>query len=275
MEKEPLDGERASWWRESLLVEKEPLDGERASWWRERESVPPHSDALQRCLSDALQRCLSDALAMCITPRSQECALDVISMKAVLDAPSCKVLRDAVDEKRSCYPDSVDRMPEHQLDLQRDELEKLIGVDAVAGLWRLPRRLFSQRESGIPGECSDEAEGSNCYVTPEPTYHVEIFVRRYSRSTRPLIGFHRDACAVTVNVALSDDDAHTGGRLLAVLNDGVHVLGRQAGEATVHPSSVLHAVSAMEGGTRYSLLLFFYHPASSAADVMWARRQRH
>jgi len=189
----------------------------------------------------------------------QETSLDIVSVKAALDASSCKILCDAVDETRSCYPDSVDRLPEHQLDLRRDELEALIGADAVGELWRLPRWLLSQRESGIPGVCSDTSDGSALYTTPEPNYRVEIFVRRYSRSTRPLIGFHRDGCAVTINVALSDDNAHTGGRLLAVLNDGLHVLRREAGEATVHPSSILHAVSAMESGTRYSLLLFFYH----------------
>lgn len=55
---------------------------------------------------------------------------------------------------------------------------------------------------------------------------------------------HRDACAV----ALADDAAHEGGRLLAVLDDGARLLSRAEGEATFHPSSVLHAVSGVTAG---------------------------
>ena len=144
----------------------------------------------------------------------------------------------------------------------RADLEGLTSARTVAALWRLPRMLYSQRESGVLAEGTDapaDRWGSPEPCT-EPEWRVEVFVRRYSRGTRPLMSFHRDACAVTVNVALSDDAAHSGGRLLAVLDDGVQVLKREAGQATVHPSDVLHAVSAMEAGVRYSLLLFFYNP---------------
>lgn len=119
--------------------------------------------------------------------------------------------------------------------------------------------LLPQRESGIPGEVSDAPPASR-WSNPEPRYRVDAIVRRFSRGTRPLLNFHYDAAAVTVNVALSDDADHAGGRLLAVLDEGVTVLRRVAGEATVHPSSVLHAVSAMEAGVRYSLILFFHLP---------------
>ena len=88
--------------------------------------------------------------------------------------------------------------------------------------------------------------------------HVDIFLRRYTRETRPYIGFHCDKAAVTVNCACSDDDAHTGGRLVCVVDGMLQTIQRQEGAATVHPSSVLHAVTAMQSGTRYSLILFFH-----------------
>ena len=186
-----------------------------------------------------------------------ETALDLLSVKGAIDAAGCETLRRAVDATRSVVPDSVDQMPEHQLDLSRDELEGYIGSSTVAKLWRLPRRLASQRESGVPGETSDEPP-ANRWANPEPQYRVVLFVRRYCRETRPMINFHRDTCAVTVNVALAADEAHMGGRLLAILDDGLHEIRREEGEATVHPSDVLHAVTAVREGVRYSLLLFFF-----------------
>jgi factor associated with neutral sphingomyelinase activation len=57
---------------------------------------------------------------------------------------------------------------------------------------------------------------------------------------------------------IAADEAHTGGRLLAILDDGLHEIRREEGEATVHPSDVLHAVTAVREGVRYSLLLFFF-----------------
>ena len=186
-----------------------------------------------------------------------ETALDLLSVKGAIDAAGCETLRRAVDATRSVVPDSVDQMPEHQLDLSRDELEGYLGISTVAKLWRLPRRLASQRESGVPGETSDEPP-ANRWANPEPQYRVVLFVRRYCRETRPMINFHRDTCAVTVNVALAADEAHMGGRLLAILDDGLHEIRREEGEATVHPSDVLHAVTAVREGVRYSLLLFFF-----------------
>ena len=93
-----------------------------------------------------------------------------------------------------------------------------------------------------------------------------MFVRRYSTTTRPWIPFHCDSAAVTVNVALSGDGGMEGGRLLAVYAGAVREVGggdgRREGEATVHASSLLHAVTRMtEGGGgdryRYSLIAFF------------------
>ena len=42
---------------------------------------------------------------------------------------------------------------------------------------------------------------------------ITIFIRLYSRDTRPWIGFHTDLSTVTVNVALSADTSHKGGHL--------------------------------------------------------------
>ena len=48
---------------------------------------------------------------------------------------------------------------------------------------------------------------ANPPAAPKPAWRVEVFVRRYSRGTRPLMSFHRDACAVTVSYSSSDASA--------------------------------------------------------------------
>ena len=62
---------------------------------------------------------------------------------------------------------------------------------------------------------------------------------------------------MTANVALSDDAAVEGGELLGLYAGAVRSISRAAGEATVHRSSLLHAVSRVQRGSRYSLIMFF------------------
>ena len=91
-------------------------------------------------------------------------------------------------------------------------------------------------------------------ANPEMPHH--IFVRRYTPDSRPWCPFHYDISCCTVNVALTDDKSHKGGRLIAVYDGAIHAIERSEGCATVHPSSLLHAVSRMQCGSRYSLILF-------------------
>ena len=98
-------------------------------------------------------------------------------------------------------------------------------------------------------------------VETEDEYAVqtleESFVRRYSADTRPLNPFHRDRYRVTINVALSAHEDYGGGHLLGVFDGHIHRMDRSEGDATVHNSDQVHAVSAVTTGTRYSLIMFF------------------
>ena len=44
---------------------------------------------------------------------------------------------------------------------------------------------------------------------------------------------------------------------IALLEGTVQRLDRSEGEATVHPASLLHGVSRIRGGVRYSLIVFY------------------
>ena len=63
--------------------------------------------------------------------------------------------------------------------------------------------------------------------------------------------------SVTVNVALTADAASGGGRLLGVYGRAVREIARGEGDATVHSSALLHGVTRMTHGTRYSMIMFF------------------
>ena len=91
--------------------------------------------------------------------------------------------------------------------------------------------------------------------------------------TRPFIPFHPDAYELTVNLALSPDDAHSGGRLIGLFNSRVQAVVRPEGDATVHSSQLLHAVSKMTSGVRYSLILVSAH--LPAPHVLRSVEHRH
>ena len=67
------------------------------------------------------------------------------------------------------------------------------------------------------------------------------------------IAFHRDPTHATVNVALNSDAQFEGGRLMYVADGRVVCPARAAGSAIVHDSTLVHAVSTLRGGARYSL----------------------
>ena len=75
-------------------------------------------------------------------------------------------------------------------------------------------------------------------------------MRRYTRETRPWIGFHHDVSTVTINVALSDDRDHSGGRLHAIMDARHTVLWpRSEGEATAHGVRTRNTGSPTSHGT--------------------------
>lgn len=162
-----------------------------------------------------------------------------------LNSDACARLRAAVDHERQTRSDSVDGSPDHQLNLSREALESFIGSAPVAGLWKLAERF------------APNANNLN---------DAEIFIRRYTADTRPWNPFHTDTAAVTVNVALIDDLLFEGGRLLACYEGAVRSLIRTEGEATVHASTLLHGVSMMRFGVRYSLIIFLGRPKEEQTE---------
>lgn len=186
----------------------------------------------------------------------------------LLCGESCAVLRAAVDSHarrtaERCSEAEIARgdLAEHlfsrqfstSLPLTRLQLTELIGAEAVRALWALPSMLPQAEPAG--DLCSDS--------DPDD---VEISVRRYTPERRPWIPFHNDRADASVNVALSADERHQGGHLLAVYDGSIHQLVRAEGEATAHSPEVLHAVTQIESGVRYSLIIVSSQGSKSPAS---------
>ena len=204
-----------------------------------------------------------EALVSMLNMRHAQRSGLLLKRKHTISVQSCAALRALVDAEQDLTPDSVDGQAQHQLNISTQRLTELIGQEEVVALWRLADELLAAQHAEV------EARARMASMTPEDSppeqahddhggFRVDIFVRRYSRSTRPWIGFHQDVSNVTINLALSDDRDHEGGRLHAII-DGRHgIISREEGEATAHGDDVMHAVSSMRSGVRYSLILFFF-----------------
>jgi hypothetical protein len=184
---------------------------------------------------------------------------DAMAVAGLLDPAQCAALRDAVDGRHEHELDTVDGADDLQLNLSADELAALVGAEAVASIHGVAHALDVQRG------------GSGARELPL----VEAFVRRYCPDSRPWHPLHQDRAAVTVNVALSADAAHRGGRLVGVFADGARHFARAEGDATVHLSRIVHGVTRMTAGVRYALIVFLGHePAvrrAIGADGEWTR----
>lgn len=190
----------------------------------------------------------------------------VLCATSQLDQKACAALRAALDTDGITTIDSVDRMREHVLYLDKDQVEHLIGKAAMRRLEALPQRFqhaaaaaagTANAATDNPYLCRDPPAASN----PREYFLFDCFLRRYSADTsgcnQLLTSFHADTAALTLNVALTSDACVEGGRLLGAYQGAVRLIERETGDVTVHSSALLHGVTRMHAGTRYSMIMFF------------------
>lgn len=245
-----------------------------------RLALPVHGALILDTVDEALTAHLRDATYCAdwsaLTHAGRHARILGTNCKEVLNRDLCRLLRDAVDAERDRTKDTVDGFAQHQLGMTIAGLQLLIGQKATSRLRELPTELLAQRSSDAQARAAAEATNQvDACVLAEAVasanaaaelaasaasqgYHINVFIRRYSRDTRPWIGFHTDLSTVTVNVALSADASHEGGHLHAIIDGKHQLIERGEGEATVHSDDVMHGVSAMRSGVRYALILFFF-----------------
>lgn len=74
------------------------------------------------------------------------------------------------------------------------------------------------------------------------------------------INFHTDYTRRTMQVILSDESDYSGCDLVYVTGKGFQQPRRRAGTATIHDNTILHGVTEMESGVRYSLFFLRKDP---------------
>ena len=74
------------------------------------------------------------------------------------------------------------------------------------------------------------------------------------------IPFHSDFSRRTMQIPLNNEAEYTGGRLVFATAKGFVQCQRQAGTATIHTHHIVHGVTTMTSGVRYSLFLCHTQP---------------
>jgi hypothetical protein len=215
-----------------------------------------------------------------------------------LGGAACAVLRQELDrcvanqDDWGVHADSVDAMPDQQVTLSPARLVELVGAAEALALHRIAESHWHCREAA--GNATTGADTANHEVadgtaaprptegraprpvggatlgraaTPNRLSAEYIFARRYSSQSRPWFPLHPDSAAITVNVALSDHAEHRGGRLVGLYDGRVQTIERAEGEAVVHTSALIHGVTRMSEGVRYSLILFFTDAAVGSEEA--------
>ena len=158
-----------------------------------------------------------------------------------------------------------------------DAAARVAGCCTLPALPEDPHYIFVRRYSASTRPWASHVDSNPCALVGSAT--VESFL---SDATRALtasihgcppaphcqIHFHHDSALLTVNVALTADGDHEGGRLIAVDQGKVQHCKRREGTATLHASTLLHAVTRMTSGARYSLILFYRRICPEAAHAL-------
>jgi hypothetical protein len=102
------------------------------------------------------------------------------------------------------------------------------------------------------------------YITEETYNNIKIIFKnsidtikiRRVIGDKKIINFHTDYSQKTMQIALNDENEYKGGKITFINNDKTFFQpNRNAGSYTIHNSGIVHGVSKLEDGVRYSLFL--------------------
>jgi len=99
----------------------------------------------------------------------------------------CAALRAAVNAAHMEYVDSVDGLLEHQLNLNFVQLGMIIGHDTTARLSRVAAACHADMSCPWPSARAALAAAGLPETAKLPAEPHEIFVRKYSAITRPVL----------------------------------------------------------------------------------------
>ncbi len=161
---------------------------------------------------------------------------------SVLNDEQCAILRNHIcNHITSVVPDSVDDLPEYQVNINSEQLTELLDENTTNKLLNLPKYLHQQTK----------------LRTGHEKLQLNMFLRMYSPTTRSYIAFHSDICRYTSVIALNNQDDFHGGRFVMLADNQLQFIPWQTGKALLHSGNLIHGVSRLTKGVRYSLVLFY------------------
>ena len=130
--------------------------------------------------------------------------------------------------------DTVDDELEWQVNLSKNELKNLLGKDLYKKIWKITN------------------------IVPE-SHNIWSFIRRYTKNERQSIKLHFDDNVKTININLAT--IYRGNKLCTITKENSKLSytehNFELGDLITHNNLLAHAVTPIECGIRYSLIIFF------------------
>ena len=94
----------------------------------------------------------------------------------------------------------------------------------------------------------------NTLLTMYDGYYNSIYIRKVLGDTS-LIDFHKDYSKRTMKIALNDPTEYEGGNLVYLSDGCIHIPEQVKGSITIHTNDIIHGVTPIVNGIRYSLFI--------------------
>lgn len=134
--------------------------------------------------------------------------------------------------------------------------------------------IQSDSDSNSDSDSDNSESGNTASAVPA---HSKIVLRLTRAPVDGCIAFHLDQGVATVaQVALNDESEYEGGRLCFVTGSAsaadLTVVRRPAGCLTIHPFDIMHAVTKLHAGSRYSLFVLDAQAELEEGHIVTANR---
>eukprot|EP00930_Biecheleria_cincta_P004941 TRINITY_DN105870_c0_g1_i1.p1 TRINITY_DN105870_c0_g1~~TRINITY_DN105870_c0_g1_i1.p1 ORF type:complete len:596 (-),score=95.95 TRINITY_DN105870_c0_g1_i1:112-1899(-) len=172
-------------------------------------------------------------------------------VQGMLSTDVCATLCSYLDKFAQLLHSKPQNAADFRLEVAPSDLAGLIGQGGVSS-------IVASCESML-GFCSSE------FTTRVP----RLVLRRcapFAHGEAHGINFHRDHALVTVNVSLNSDSEYKGGKLVVVTPEATTIFQRPAGHAAIMDTALVHGVTSLQAGFRYSLIAFYELPGMDGPD---------
>ena len=86
--------------------------------------------------------------------------------------------------------------------------------------------------------------------------HNTIYIRKV-KGDNSMIDFHKDYSTKTLKIPLNKDSDYKGGDLIYLTNGKINKPEQKIGSMTIHTNDIIHGVSPIISGIRYSLFVLY------------------